>query len=57
MRGGFFFFVLAAGLAFGAGWLFGNEVQPPKYEDVNLAVYVVPLVISFLFFGMARSGR
>lgn len=31
---------LALALAFGAGWLFGNEVRPPLLEDVNLGAWV-----------------
>lgn len=39
---------LALGLAFGAGWLFGNEVRPPLLEDVNLGAWSAVAGISLL---------
>lgn len=37
----FSIFILALGLAFVAGWLFGNEMRPPRYEDLSMGVWLV----------------
>lgn len=50
-------FLLAAGLAFGAGWLFGNEMKPPRYEDVNLAAWLIAGMGALVLGGIASAGR
>lgn len=53
----FTLFVAAAGLAFLAGWLFGNEMKPPRYEDISLAMWLVVGVGALALGGMASAGR
>ena len=36
----FFLLLTALGLAFCAGWLFGNEVRPPALANANLAMWI-----------------
>jgi len=36
----FIVMVMALGMAFGAGWLFSNEVRAPLLEDVGLAMWM-----------------
>lgn len=50
-------FLLAAGLAFGAGWLFGNEMKPPRYEDISVAAWLVAGVSALALGGAASAGR
>lgn len=50
-------FLVAASLAFGAGWLFANEVRPPRYEDVNLAAWLIAGVGALVLGGIASAGR
>lgn len=53
----FVLFLVAAGLAFSAGWLFGNEMKPPRYEDVNLAAWLIAGVGAVALGGIASAGR
>lgn len=53
----FTLFVVAAGLAFLAGWLFGNEMKPPRYEDISLAMWAVVGVGALALGGIASTGR
>lgn len=50
-------FLIAAGLAFLAGWLFGNEVKPPRYADVSLAAWLIVGVIAIALGSIASAGR
>lgn len=50
-------FLVAAGLAFLAGWLFGNEVKPPRYADVSLAAWLLVGVIAVALGSIASAGR
>lgn len=53
----FTLFVVAAGLAFLAGWLFGNEMKPPRYEDLSMAMWLVVGVLALALGGVASAGR
>lgn len=53
----FTLFIVAAALAFAAGWLFGNEVKPPRYEDLSLAMWLVVGVLALALGGMANTGK
>lgn len=53
----FTLFVVAAALAFVAGWLFGNEMKPPRYEDLSLAAWLVAGVAALGLGAMASAGR
>ena len=44
-------------LAFGAGWLFANEVRPPRYEDLSMAIWIVAGAGSLLMAVAAAGGR
>lgn len=50
-------FLLAAGLAFLAGWLFGNEMRPPRYADISLAAWLIVGVIAVVLGSIASAGR
>ena len=51
----FMLFLVAAGVAFAAGWLYGNEVRPPRLEDVDLAMWIV-VGVAALALGAVASG-
>ena len=51
----FVLFLVAAGVAFAAGWLYGNEVRPPRLEDVDLAMWIV-VGVAALALGAVASG-
>lgn len=53
----FTLFVVAAGLAFLAGWLFGNEMKPPRYEDLSMAMWLVVGVLALALGGVSSAGR
>lgn len=53
----FAMFLIAAGVAFLAGWLFANEVKPPRYEDVSLAAWIIAGAVALTLGGMASAGR
>lgn len=53
----FTLFVVAAGLAFVAGWLFGNEMKPPRYEDLSMAMWLVVGVLALALGGVASTGK
>lgn len=53
----FTLFVVAAGLAFLAGWLFGNEMKPPRYEDISLAMWLIVGIAALGLGGVASAGR
>ena len=53
----FTLFIVAAALAFVAGWLFGNEMKPPRYEDLSLAAWLVAGVAALGLGAMASAGR
>lgn len=53
----FVIFITAAILAFGAGWFFANEIAPPKYEDVSMAMWIIIAAFSLALGGMASAGR
>jgi hypothetical protein len=41
--------IIALGVAWFSGWLFANEVAPPRYDDLSFAV-------SFVLGGVALVG-
>lgn len=53
----FSLFLLAAALAFAAGWLFGNEYRPPRITDVNLAMWIFVGGFSMLLGAVASASR
>jgi|688.fasta_scaffold83179_6 hypothetical protein len=53
----FIMFLMAATLAFGAGWLFANEVKPPRYEDISMAMWLIVSVGALTLGGVASAGR
>lgn len=53
----FTLFIVAAALAFLAGWLFGNEMKPPRYEDLSLAAWLVAGVGALGLGALASAGR
>lgn len=53
----FTLFVVAAGLAFLAGWLFGNEMKPPRYEDLSMAMWLVVGIAALGLGAMSSAGR
>lgn len=53
----FTLFLLAASVAFLAGWLFANEVKPPRYEDMTLAMWIVAGAFALALGGIASASR
>lgn len=53
----FTLFLMAATLAFGAGWLFANEVKPPRLEDISMAMWLIVGGASVALGGIASAGR
>lgn len=53
----FTLFLMAAGVAFLAGWLFGNEVKPPRYEDMTLAMWIIVSAFALALGGIASASR
>ncbi|MEZ4864140.1 MAG: hypothetical protein R3C14_22700 [Caldilineaceae bacterium] len=53
----FLVFLIILGMAFFAGWLFGNEVAPPRMADVSAAMWLAmagAAVISSLVMAVGR---
>lgn len=40
--------IVALGVAFVSGWLFANEVAPPRMEDLSFAMWIIAGVVSLL---------
>ena len=53
----FLMILLGFVLAFGAGWLFANEVRPPRYEDLSMAVWIIVGAGSLLMAVAGAGGR
>ena len=53
----FTLFLMAAAIAFLAGWLFSNEVKAPRMEDMNLAMWLIVGVAAIGLGGIASASR
>lgn len=49
--------VVALGVAFFSGWLFANEVAPPRMEDLNFAMWIVAGGVALLSAAMVAVAR
>lgn len=55
----FMIMLVALGVAFCSGWLFANEVAPPRLEDVRFAMWIVAggvAVISAMMVSVGGRG-
>ncbi len=44
-------------LAFVSGWLFANEYRPPRYEDLDMAVWAIMGGVGLVAAIVAGQGR
>lgn len=49
--------IIALGLAFASGWMFANEVRPPMYDDVGLAMWIAVGGVALLSAMMVSVAR
>lgn len=49
--------IVALGVAFVSGWLFANEVAPPRMEDLSFAMWIIAGVVSLLSAAMVAVAR
>jgi len=49
--------LVALGVAFFAGWLFANEVAPPRMEDLSFAMWIVAGAVALLSAAMVAVAR
>jgi len=57
MRHRFVIVLVAFGITFASGWLFANEVRPPRLEDIGLAMWAVLAIVGLLSAVVATQGR
>lgn len=48
--------LIAFGIVFFAGWIFANEVTPPRVEDISAAAWIVAVLVAVVMAGMATGG-
>lgn len=49
--------IVALGVAFCSGWLFANEIAPPRLENVSFAVWAVAGAVALLSAAMVSVSR
>lgn len=49
--------LLALGLAFFSGWLFGNEIRPPVFDNASLAMWIACGGVAILSAAMVAVSR
>lgn len=57
MTNKFTIMVVALGVAFFSGWLFANEVAPPRLEDLSFAMWIVAGAVALLSAAMVAVAR
>lgn len=48
--------LIALVVVFVSGWLFGNQIAPPRVQDLSAAVWVVCAISAVMLSAMATAG-
>jgi hypothetical protein len=49
--------LVALGIVFVSGWLFGNQIAPPRIQDISAAVWVVCAMAAVMLSAMVSVSR
>lgn len=49
--------LVALGVAFFSGWLFANEVAPPRMEDLSFAMWIIAGAVALLSAAIVAVAR
>lgn len=53
----FLIMVVALGVAFFSGWLFANEIAPPRLSDLSFAMWIIAGAVAVLSAAMVAVAR